>query len=532
MSSQSLKSYYAFIHTALFLTILLFSTYILIDRLVLNPPGFFIDEAINGTEAYSILHNKGYSTNREFLPRYFQNPDTWARSHTSFIYVLIPFIQVLGLNAYAVRLPTVICSLILLWLLYVFLKDKISRKALFLTLIWWPLTAWVFLLSRNGVELFFACLIAFASFMALCKSYEIPSANKSKTMLYVSLLGVLNLMLFFSHSAGKLLSLGYFGLGFCIQLARYFQTRRTHYLQALAILAAFLGMTFLLVLPYLKDGTFFYRSDELRAFCPGTEINCFIGNLGSHFNLASYFGKGYQPKDFYTFRHSVPETTLIPLILAPFLAFGLLGFMATMGRKVQIHHILLPLVFMIGIIPTSLTFRGFDSWRSYTLLPLIFVLIAYGFDSIITLSSLLFRRGRSILSLLLIPIGIIGILFASHEYKTLRRMEYSVDAAGYSGWEYGYQEIFEYSTSVYDKYDKIYVTPSIAYVPELYIRFYDPTKRYPNIQIDTGTQDPSSDRILYVKTAEELEDVPFTTLKTIYYPDGSSPAFYIGKKQR
>jgi hypothetical protein len=518
--------------------LLLISACILTFRLTQNPPGFFVDEATHGYEAYSILTTGGYSSSGEFMPRYFRKPGSEQRSHPSFIYAIVPSIALLGLTEFAVRIVSVFSSLILLTALYLFLVRRLSPMIALLTLMWWPLAGWVFFLSRDGLEHMFASMLGFCAWFLIVRFWESESRLKNKApsairlSIHTTAIGALCLYVFFSHSAGKVLSLGYFALALLVILAVYIRRRRFEYALPGAIVFFFITLTVILTLPYIADKTFFYRADELRTLCPGREVECFKNNLITHINPKTYFVPTYLPPDFPVYRHSIMGTTLIPLILAPFIVLGLLDLIIRLLKRKDRLLLFIAPSFLIGMIPASLTIRGFDTWRSYALLPFIFILAAYGMN-VLWQGLAHVEKKYSHAAYILLPIIMALVIGqATHSLGAAYALETNPEAASYSGWQYGYRQIFTYITKVGHRYDSIRVTPFIAYDAHLHIRFFDPKGEWPQITIGEilPPEDPAaqSQKILYVVTAGEAANPRFISQHKITYPNGQ-PAFYIGE---
>ena len=79
------------------------------------PPSLNWDEVSQGYTAYSILQT-GKDEWGEKLPLFFRSYGEWKSA--VYIYLLLPFIKVLGLNAFAVRLPSVLAGIISVYLMY------------------------------------------------------------------------------------------------------------------------------------------------------------------------------------------------------------------------------------------------------------------------------------------------------------------------------------------------------------------------------------------------------------------------------
>lgn len=145
------------------------------------PSHFNQDEASIGYEAYSIL-NYGIDRNGISYPVHFVS---WGSGqNVLYAYILIPFIKLLGLNIFSVRLPMALIGCISILVLYKLLKlnfKEYSKKFVIATLIitFFP---YMFLKSRWALESnIFPDLILYATFL-LNKYLK----NKKSRYLYIA----------------------------------------------------------------------------------------------------------------------------------------------------------------------------------------------------------------------------------------------------------------------------------------------------------------------------------------------------------
>lgn len=145
------------------------------------PSHFNQDEASIGYEAYSIL-NYGIDRNGISYPVHLIS---WGSGqNVLYAYILIPFIKLLGLNIFSVRLPMAIIGCISILVLYLLLKlnfKEYNKKFVILTLIitFFP---YIFLKSRWALESnIFPDLILYATYF-LNKYLK----NKKSRFLYIA----------------------------------------------------------------------------------------------------------------------------------------------------------------------------------------------------------------------------------------------------------------------------------------------------------------------------------------------------------
>lgn len=494
---------------SLYLAAMALSFSIFTHRLEHNPPGFFIDEAIYGFEAYSILNNGGRSSSDELWPRLFLNPGAERRDHGIYTYLVMPFIRVLGMNEFAVRFTSVFGSLSLLICIIVLSKSIASTTSIALATPLWPITSWAFLLSRIGMEFIWTALLFTLALILL----HVIHTDRAHVHRNAFLLSIVLAMLFYVYAAGKVMAPALLALGILF-LLRDGPSR-----ESLAILLVPFSLAALLSLPYIIDASFFYRFDELKE-CETSPAVCLLGNLLSHFDYRSYFADTYVPHDFYVFSHSISGTSLVPRYLSPFLILGLSAVVYRAIRRNDVSLLLLAAVFVASV-PSSLTIRGFDSYRSVALLPLIFIFIIGGVDIVMQLLARLPNMILGNLCLLLISIAIFYL--STRELNTLFAYEYNTEAATRFGWEFGTKEIFNYFIDHYHEYDAFRITEDIAFLPRLYVRFYDPRKEYSKIQVG-GIDQARRGSVLYAVRPGEISREHLLLRKIIYYPNGHDEA--------
>lgn len=113
------------------------------------PIGFNQDEASIGYEAYSIL-NYGIDRSGYSYPIHL---NAWGSGQNAlYAYILIPFIKILGLNIFSVRLPSAIISCITLIVSYFLFKNEFKDKKGLLYLLLLAIMPWHIMKSRWALE--------------------------------------------------------------------------------------------------------------------------------------------------------------------------------------------------------------------------------------------------------------------------------------------------------------------------------------------------------------------------------------------
>ena len=113
------------------------------------PNGLIPDEASAGYEAFSILN---YGTDRlgKSYPVFLIS---WGSGQNAlYTYILIPFIKILGLTKFAVRLPMAIISCVSIIAMYYLLKNIFNKKIATVGVIFLAICPWHIMKARYGLE--------------------------------------------------------------------------------------------------------------------------------------------------------------------------------------------------------------------------------------------------------------------------------------------------------------------------------------------------------------------------------------------
>ncbi|HEX6977563.1 MAG TPA: glycosyltransferase family 39 protein [Patescibacteria group bacterium] len=149
------------------------------------PKGFYVDEALHGYNAYSILQT-GKDEYGKFLPIVFRMYGSY--NAPLYIYLTTLPIKIWGLNPYAVRIVASLSGFLSIFVFYFFLKNlKISLVGS----LFFAVTPWLVFQSRVGYEVslafFLFCAGSLFLWLSLKKSiYLIPSAVFLSFSLYAA----------------------------------------------------------------------------------------------------------------------------------------------------------------------------------------------------------------------------------------------------------------------------------------------------------------------------------------------------------
>lgn len=501
------------------------------------PPSLNWDEASLGYNAYSILKT-GKDEWGRFMPLTFEAFGDYKLP--GYIYTLVPFVAIFGLNNFAVRLPSIIFgSLSVIFLYLIVLELSKEKKWALLSAALLAISPWHFFLSRIALE----ANLAFSFF--LMGLYLLVIGLKKRSMLVASSL-LFGLSVFTYNSARIVVPL--FLLGFLILFWKNIKFTKASIFSAI-ILGLFLAVGFYLAVFQDSSARYYWvrildegainfldqsrNNSSVPVFLtkliynrPAYFIFHFVINYLKHFSvqfLAMSGGTNYQ--------FSIPNTGLVYFIELPFLIYGLYKLL-----KQKIGWVFL-FWFLIAPIPSALTREAPHALRSIFMIGSIQIITAFG---LIKFFSLIKNNSWRNLSLSAI---ILAILLNAYIYSSNYFINYPEKYS--QAWQYGYQQAIEEISATYDKYPRIYFTkyygePHIFY---LFFTKYDPAKYQNN---PTLTRDSHAnwrwvdrlDKIYFINDWEMVDrmkseknalviaspgNVPENSkkLRTIYFLDGS-----------
>ena len=129
--------------------IIIFALALRLFNLSTNPPGLNWDEVSMGYSAYSILETGRDEWGVQF-PILFRSYGEWKSP--VYIYLVVPFIKVFGLNAWGVRLPAAIFGVLAVYLTYLLGKRLYSKEVGLWASFLLAVSPWHLMLSRPAFE--------------------------------------------------------------------------------------------------------------------------------------------------------------------------------------------------------------------------------------------------------------------------------------------------------------------------------------------------------------------------------------------
>jgi len=454
-----------------FILIVVLASFLRLWALTSYPAGFNADEAAIGYNAWSILH-----TGKDE----FGNP--FPIAFTSFgdykpplyFYITVPFVAVLGLSEWAVRLPSALLGIATVVLVF-FLVQKLFKND-FLSLVsclFLAISPWHLHYSRGGWETNLATFLLVLGVYLFLKALE-----NHKFWIPTSLAFAFS---FYAYQATRVL-MPLLVLGLLI-----FAFRKILEVKRQVILAGIIGI--ILILPALSTflgggGTARFRGVSIFAdLGPFWQINeargehqdgrifhnklqaygtLFLKNYLEHFSGDFLFIRG-DPIP----RNNVPDMGVLYLFDLPFL---ILGVYFLISKKEKFANLLF-IWLLIAPVASALTFQSPQALRALNMVIPITIISAYGFFQT---TKIFYKRKVFFVPFLLFSFAFLIFNFSHylHQYYVHNPKHQPI------AFEYGFRELVPYIFGVKDKYDQIIVSDRYdqPYILFLFYSGYPPEK--------------------------------------------------------
>lgn len=446
-----------------------------------NPPSLTWDEASWGYNAYSLLLT-GKDEFGRFLPvDYLESfgdfkPPVYA-------YLSVVPVAVFGLNEFSTRLASAFFGSLTVLITYflvknIFFSSSRKEKYALLSALLLALSPWHINLSRAAFE-------ANVATFFLITGIWLFLAGIQKNRWFLSFSAVSFVLSFYTFNTSRVVAplLG-------IALVVFFSKDiRRHWRKS--VVAAIVGIVILSpLLPFLFSPNVQLRYKEVNIFSdPGPVV---IANEQISHNNNVWWSKILDNRRVFYVREYIKHyfDNLDPSFLfikgdgnpkfstqrvgqmylfdVPFLIIGILF----LFRKREGYWYLLPLWFLIGIIPAATARETPHALRIETVLPVPQILVAYGvFQALEVIAKLHIMHKRYVMG------GIIGtsLLFLVLNVSYYLHDYYTHYPKSYSGeWQYGYKDALSYTEAMRPAYDKIVFTTDLGR-PYAYYLFYSQT---------------------------------------------------------
>lgn len=422
-----------------------------------NPPGFFRDEADKAVTAWSLL-TTGRDLDGRILPFFVRSLNIYTSG--IYQYVLIPFILVLGMGEWAVRLPAALAGTATVALTYLLGNTVYGKRVGLLAAGFLAISPWHVQFSRwanQGIFLPLGLTLAVYFFSRSRRSIEdrVAAGPNLKPVSRSLLLSAFFLGLtLYTYAPAKALVPLFFVLLIAIYRREFFTATPggrwpilVPYLIAVLILALPMAWYTLFesdrsALRY-ETVSLFHQSGSIGHFA-----KLFLSNYFLHFSPRFLAISGDA-----NFRHSVP---FFGQLLKPEALLLVAGVLFSLHRRRREDLLFLGWL-LLGPLPSALTHEGIPhALRSIAILPSIQILAALG---VVHLWDILKRRKERDPKASRLPCLLLGGMAAGgfgvfgSIYLIALFGIYPRDTAPW--WEYGYRQTIEYAETVRKPGDEI-----------------------------------------------------------------------------
>ncbi|MBI3397562.1 glycosyltransferase family 39 protein [Candidatus Woesebacteria bacterium] len=458
--------------------ILLLSAILRIYKLNTVPPHLTPDEAALGYNAYSILKT-GKDEYGKFMPLVFKSFGDYKPG--LYVYLTVPFVALIGLNEYSVRLASAMSGIISVYLIYLIVTQLFKNKKLALiSALVSSLTPWLIYLSRGAWEVNVSLTLTLVGIYLFFRSFDNPKL--------LSLSGLSFALTLLTYQGAKLST----GIVIILLLLIYFK-QIVKYPKKVLLLSAFLGI---IVSTPIVLSIFRGQTGRLNVFSvfnyprPVDYLQNFLSEGNENVGDTSYyvfhsellnFSRGIMGRWFNHFsgrflffegdwanpRHTAPNQGVLLLSDVFFVALGF-GLLIRNQKDRGVAFILLWLI--LSPLPAILSRDQVHAVRSLNMsVPLIMMTSIGVFNLYKFLDGLRFGK---IFMLVISSVWLGSFIYFLDAYFIHLPIHNS------KLWEYGYKQVVEVVSPIQSNYKQIKIRQSFAQ-PYIYILFYqkyDPAK--------------------------------------------------------
>jgi len=551
----------------LLIVIVLLAGFLRVYKLDQYPAGLNADEAAIGYNAYSLIQT-GKDEHGNPWPIHFKSFGDYKPG--LYFYLVLPFVKVLGLNIWAVRLPSAILGVLgvlgVYWLVNELFANSVHPKGVpsatlrvslgLLSSLLLAISPWHIHFSRGGWE------VNAATFFILWGTLMFLKGLRSSRF-FIFHFSFFVFSMYTYHSARIIVPL--LGLGLILiyrnKLLAYWLAKERKWfvfgvLLALVLLIPLIkdflgpaGVSRFSGVGILADEGPYWRTNEQRgehqnwnSFWVRILHNrpvyyglSFLENWADHFHGEFLFLSGDSIQ-----RNRVPETGQMYLVEVPFLVLGI--WFLLKDKPKNYHFILWWLA--VAPVAAALTFQTPHALRAHNMIIPLVIIMAYGLRNVLIWVK---NQKKVIVSLFycfIVSLFLLNFARYLHQYYVHYPQTYP------AAWEYGFEELVHYVKGVQDQYDHIYVTDKYdqPYILFLFYLRYPPQRFQEEVVLTPRDKFGFStvrnfDKYYFGEIKwEEMKETPKTliigvgseipdgveVLKIINFPDGQ-PAFKISK---
>lgn len=508
------------------------------------PNGFYSDEASYGYNAYSILKT-GRDEYGNFLPLAFKSFGDYKTP--LYIYFLVPFVGIFGLNEVSIRLSSVFLSIGSIYLIYILAKklfknDSIALLSAFIASIL-PFSIQFGRMAHENNLVVFLILLGLLFF--------IKSLENSNDIFFSAIFFVLSIYSYRDARVFTPLLIITLALIYKNQLIKYKKKIILSILLSIILLSPFVNLlrtdaiwsrpknTSLLSDLGITLNINEARGEDIQSLfiSPNLFHNKFISysldfidNYFKHFSFDFLFINGDPVKIYNTVGNGI-----LYIICGPFL---LLGLYILFSKKLK-YKCLIFSWFAVTPITSSLTKFVPSASRILSIMPVLSILIALGL--IYSINRISQQKFKHLYITLISCIFIFNIAYFLHDYYFNTQVRYARD------WHYGMREVISRVEEIQSNYSKVWFSKDAwGYIYPLFFLAYPPERYQPQAKLSSlneygfgwiegfdkyvfadipGKLKREPD-VLYVGNSEDFPDI-IKPLNTIYYPDGLVAFYFV-----
>lgn len=433
-------------HLIILVLIIIFALSLRLYGLDQNPNGLFCDEAATGYDAYS-LSKTGRDLHGNFLPLLMNHHDV-DYVESMYTYLTVPSVSLFGLSIFSTRLLAAVIGSLTILSTYLFTKELFNRKIGVISAFLLAVSPWHLQFSRIA---FRAILAPF--FVTLGLFFLLKGLKKPKFFIVSAL--VLGLSLH-TYSVIKLflpLMLIVFFFFYRKKIITLFKSNKE--MIKIFIVSAIIFLILAIPIYYLSFfGGGNQRFYELSIFNTSiipelpNPLLLFLLSFLSHLSPDFLFINGDAH-----LRHSLPHFGQVLLILLPFILLALFFFIYKRNKK----GFLLISLFIIGIIPASLTIAFSHALRSIPAVPFLEIIAATG----IFLFYNYLKNKKRYIKIILVTLTILLLSVNTMFFISAYFIEYP--SISEDKFQFGFKEAISYTEEYGNDYDHIILTHNTTY---------------------------------------------------------------------
>lgn len=426
------------------------------------PPSLYWDEVSLGYNAYTISET-GRDEHGVFMP--LTNFAAFGDyKPPAYIYIIVPFIKLLGPTELAVRLPSALSGALLALVTYFLAKELLSRRVAFLAALFVAISPWSLQMSRAAFEANLATLLSGSGVLFFLL------AKRKKNLLFFVLSSIFFALSFYTFNSHRIfVPVLIFGLSviFWRDLLKFWKKWLVFFLLLGLILLPLIphllssdGRLRFTEVTWLKNLDIIVESNKKIADYGGTPLANVIFNRRVFYvrEFSKHYLDHFQP-DFLFLSGDINPRLSIQTVGEMYLIdalFVLIGLMVLVKMRSKATLVLL-LWLLTAPIPASFARETPHALRILNVLPVPQILAALGLVVLV-------KKFK-----VLIPLAAVCYLLSAYLYFNNYYVVYPKNFA--EPWQYGYKEVVRYVKGIEDNYEKINVTSKYGR-PYIYFLFY------------------------------------------------------------